>query len=192
MKKLMLTAIAAGLCLGMAGTAVAQDCPESAPVAESVERPVVELALDTGTVEIELRRDLAPLHVARMLTLASECFYDGIVFHRVIEGFMAQTGDPTGTGMGGSELPDLPAEFSDENFARGVLGMARSQDVNSGNSQFFIMYADAPHLNNQYTAFGTVVSGMDLVDGLKNGPPSANGMVDGPDKIVTLRVKPGQ
>src|SRR5690606_4192887 len=109
-------------------------------------------------------------------------------FHRVIDGFMAQTGDPLGNGTGGSDLPDLAAEFSDASFERGTVGMARSMDPNSANSQFFIVTADAPHLNGQYTLFGNVISGMDLIDGLEKGPASANGAVENPDIMVSLRV----
>lgn len=145
------------------------------------------LQLADGPVEIELWRDVAPLHVERIATLAAEGFYNGIVFHRVIENFMAQTGDPTGTGMGGSTLPDLKAEFSDESFVRGTLGMARSQSPNSANSQFFITFGATPHLNGQYTVFGQVVAGMDRVDAIKKGAGSG-GVVTDPDAIVSLTV----
>jgi peptidylprolyl isomerase len=139
--------------------------------------------LEDGRVVIELRPDLAPKHVARIRELAREGFYDGIVFHRVIPGFMAQTGDPTGTGRGGSEKPDLPAEFSNEPFVRGTLGMARTSDPNSANSQFFINYAETPHLNGQYTVWGQVVEGMEHIDAIAKGEPPAN-----PDRIVQMRV----
>ena len=132
---------------------------------------------------IRLRPDLAPKHVERIKTLAKKGFYDGVVFHRVIEGFMAQTGDPTGTGMGGSDLPNLPAEFSKAPFTRGTLGMARSQSPNSANSQFFICFAPAPFLDGQYTVFGEVVSGMEFVDKIKRGEPPAN-----PDKIISMKL----
>ena len=141
------------------------------------------MELEDGRVVIELRPDLAPKHVARIKELAREGFYDGIVFHRVIPGFMAQTGDPTGTGRGGSDKPDLPAEFSSEPFVRGTLGMARTSDPNSANSQFFINFAETPHLNGQYTVWGQVVEGMEYVDGIEKGEPPAN-----PDKIMQLRV----
>jgi peptidylprolyl isomerase len=146
--------------------------------------------LDTkdGRIVIRLRPDLAPKHVAQIKTLAKRGFYDGIVFHRVIEGFMAQTGDPTGTGTGKSDLPNIPAEFTDTPFKRGTLGMARSQEPNSANSQFFICFAEAPFLNGQYTVFGEVVSGMDVVDKIKKGDKSRNGEVVGPDKIVKMRL----
>jgi peptidylprolyl isomerase len=143
------------------------------------------LYLDTahGRVVIELRPDLAPKNVERIKELTREGFYDGIVFHRVIEDFMAQTGDPTGTGRGGSDKPDLPAEFSNEPFVRGTLGMARTSDPNSANSQFFINYAPTPHLNGQYTVWGQVVEGMELVDQIAQGEPPAS-----PDQIVKLQV----
>jgi peptidylprolyl isomerase len=149
------------------------------------------LQLKDGRVVIRLRPDLAPKHVERIKTLAKKGFYDGIVFHRVIEGFMAQTGDPTGTGMGGSDLPNLPAEFSSAPFVRGTLGMARSQSPNSANSQFFITFAPAPFLNGQYTVFGEVVSGMEIVDKIKKGNAAANGVVENPDKIVSLKLAEG-
>ncbi len=146
--------------------------------------------LDTrdGRVTIKLRPDLAPKHVERIETLARRHFYDGIVFHRVIDGFMAQAGDPTGTGTSGSELFDLKAEFTDTPFKRGTLGMARSSDPNSANSQFFICFADTPFLNGKYTVFGEVTSGMDVVDKIKKGSKANNGMVDEPDKIIKMRV----
>ncbi len=149
---------------------------------------VLVMDLKGGEVRIALRPDLAPKHVERLKTLTRQGFYDGIVFHRVIDGFMAQTGDPTGTGSGGSDLPDLPAEFSNEPFVRGVLGMARTRDPNSANSQFFITYADAPHLNGGYTVFGKVIEGMDVVDRIKKGSPAQNGLVSDPDKIIRMRV----
>ena len=141
------------------------------------------LELTSGRVAIELYPDAAPKHVARIKELAREKFYDGIVFHRVIPGFMAQTGDPTGTGRGGSGQK-LPAEFSrDLSFERGTIGMARTADPNSGDSQWFICFAPAAHLNGQYTIWGKVVEGMDLVDGIAPGEPPAK-----PDRIVSLRV----
>ncbi|HRY27347.1 MAG TPA: peptidylprolyl isomerase, partial [Geminicoccaceae bacterium] len=122
------------------------------------------IELEAGTVTVELLPDVAPQHVARVKELAREGFYDGVVFHRVIDGFMAQTGDPTGTGTGGSSKPDLKAEFSKEPFKRGTIGAARTQNPNSANSQFFICFQPAPHLNGQYTVWGRVVDGMELVD----------------------------
>ena len=146
------------------------------------------LQLKDGTVTIKLRPDLAPNHVARLKELARKGFYDGVVFHRVIDGFMAQTGDPTGTGSGGSDLPDLKAEFTDTHFSRGLIGMARTSDPDSANSQFFIMYGEAPPLDGQYTVLGEVVSGMEFVDAIKKGPEADNGIVDGPDKSVSMKV----
>ena len=135
---------------------------------------------------IELLPDLAPTHVARIKELTRKGFYDGIVFHRVIEGFMAQTGDPTGTGTGGSGQK-LKAEFNAEPHVRGVLSMARSGHPDSADSQFFIVLEDAPHLDRQYTAWGRVSEGMEFVDAIKRGHPSS-GAVDGPDKIVKMQV----
>ena len=134
-------------------------------------------------ITIGLRPDLAPKHVERIKKLAREKFYDGIIFHRVIAGFMAQTGDPTGTGMGGSNEPDLPAEFSNAHFDRGTLGMARSSSPDSANSQFFIMFADGGFLDGQYTVFGGVASGMECVDKIAKGEPPAN-----PSKMVSVRI----
>lgn len=151
--------------------------------------PHLMLELKDGTVDIELLPEIAPQHVERIVTLTGQGFYDGVVFHRVIDGFMAQTGDPTGTGMGGSDLPDLPAEFSSEPFVRGAIGAARTADPDSANSQFFITYADAGHLNGQYTVWGNVVSGMEYVDMIKKGDPASNGMVSDPDKIVSAKIE---
>ena len=139
--------------------------------------------LAKGRVTIELRPDLAPGHVARIKELAREGFYDGVVFHRVIEGFMAQGGDPTGTGTGGSKKPNLKAEFSKEPHVRGTCSMARSQSPDSANSQFFICFGDCSFLDRQYTVWGKVTSGMELVDQLKRGEP-----VRDPDKIVKMQV----
>ncbi|MDB5738673.1 MAG: peptidyl-prolyl cis-trans isomerase [Sphingomonas bacterium] len=134
--------------------------------------------LENGDVTIALRPDLAPGHVERIKELVREGFYDGVVFHRVIPGFMAQGGDPTGTGMGGSKKPDLKAEFNKEPHVRGVCSMARSSSPNSANSQFFICFDDARFLDNQYTAWGQVVSGMEHVDALPKGePPRAPGKI---------------
>jgi len=140
------------------------------------------LDLEKGRVTIELRPDLAPNHVARIKELAREGFYDGIVFHRVIEGFMAQGGDPTGTGMSGSGK-NLDAEFSAEPHVRGTCSMARAQDPNSADSQFFIVFGDSRFLDNQYTVWGQVIDGMDHVDAIKRGEP-----VQDPDKIVKMQV----
>ena len=139
------------------------------------------LDLTYGRVTIQMRPDLAPKHVERIKKLVGEGFYDGQKFHRVIEGFMAQTGDPTGTGSGGSKLPDLPAEFSQTPFKRGTIGMARTPDPNSANSQFFICFGDASFLNGQYTVWGEVVDGMEFVDKIKRGEPPTD-----PDTIVKM------
>ena len=141
------------------------------------------LTLDTGEVTIRLRPDLAPGHVARIKELAREGFYDGVVFHRVIPGFMAQGGDPGGTGMGGSKKPNLKAEFSDAPHVRGACSMARSSNPNSANSQFFICFDDARFLDGQYTVWGEVTQGMEHVDALPKGEPPRS-----PGKIVTAKV----
>jgi peptidylprolyl isomerase len=148
----------------------------------------IYLETKNGRVTIMLRPDLAPKHVAQIKALTQKGFYDGIVFHRVIDGFMAQTGDPTGTGTGRSELPNVPAEFSQTPFKRGTVGMARSQEPNSANSQFFITFADAPFLNGKYTVFGEVVQGMDVVDKIKKGDQAQNGSVKSPDAIVSMKL----
>ena len=149
----------------------------------------VTMNLKDGPVVIALRPDLAPNHVQRIKELANRGFYDGVPFHRVIPGFMAQTGDPTGTGRGGSDLPDLKAEFSNEKHVRGTVSMARSASPNSANSQFFICFADAPWLDRQYTAWGQVISGMEHVDAIKKGGEHNNGAIsDEPDRIVKMRV----
>jgi peptidyl-prolyl cis-trans isomerase B (cyclophilin B) len=147
--------------------------------------PENTLVLETtkGHVVIALRPDLAPNHVERIKTLARQGFYDGVPFHRVIEGFMAQTGDPTGTGAGGSDLPDLKAEFNREPHVRGTVSMARTSAPHSANSQFFICFDDATFLDNQYTVWGKVVEGMENVDKIKRGEP-----VRDPDRIVSMRV----
>jgi peptidylprolyl isomerase len=151
-----------------------------------------------GTVEIELLPEVAPQHVERIKALAREGAYDDVVFHRVIDGFMAQTGDVEHgkravasegqAGTGGSQMPDLPAEFSDQPFEKGTVGMARAMDPNSANSQFFIMFAPAPHLDGQYTVVGRVISGQDVVDAIKRGG-GANGEVTDPDWMARVRVK---
>ncbi len=148
----------------------------------------IYLDLKDGRVVIQLLPDIAPKAVERIKTLARRGFYDNTPFHRVIEGFMAQGGDPTGTGTGGSDLPDLPAEFSrTRKFLRGTVGSARTSDPNSANSQFFIMFAAAPNLDGQYTIWGQVVSGMQYVDAIKRGS-GGSGMVSNPDRIVHMRV----
>jgi peptidylprolyl isomerase len=170
----------AALALTFIGTGLAAAAPDL--------QNTIYLDTKDGRVTIQLRPDLAPKHVQQIRTLAKRGFYDGIVFHRVIEGFMAQTGDPTGTGTGKSDLPDLPAEFSAESFKRGTLGMARSQNPNSANSQFFICFAPAPFLDKQYTIVGEVTAGMDVVDKIKKGSKADNGSVTNPDKIVKMQL----
>ena len=140
------------------------------------------MTLDTGDVRIKLRPDLAPKHVERITTLANDGFYDGVVFHRVIDGFMAQGGDPTGTGMHGSDKPDLKQEFSREPHVRGVCSMARTMDPNSANSQFFICLDDARFLDGQYTVWGEVTEGMEHIDALPKGEPPRE-----PGKIIKAR-----
>jgi cyclophilin family peptidyl-prolyl cis-trans isomerase len=168
-RKLALAALAAGL---LASPALA------------AEKITVETSKGCSFT-ISLRPDLAPKHVAQITKLAKAGFYDGVVFHRVIDGFMAQTGDPTGTGMGGSEEPDIEAEFTPEPFKRGTVGMARSQDPNSGNSQFFVMFAEGSFLNGQYTVWGQVdEQGMACVDQIAKGEPPAN-----PDKMTKVTVQ---
>ena len=170
---------AAACLIGMmlSTTAIASD-PEN----------TILLQLKDGTVVIELLPQVAPAHVARIKELTRQGFYDGLPFHRVIEGFMAQTGDPRGDGTGGSGKK-LPAEFSKEPFVRGTVGMARAADPNSGDSQFFIMFAPGSFLDGKYTVWGKVVSGMEFVDKIKRGDPAMNGVVaPPPDKIVSMRV----
>jgi peptidylprolyl isomerase len=168
-RKLALAALAAGL---LASPAIA------------AEKITVETSKGCSFT-ISLRPDLAPKHVAQITKLAKAGFYDWVVFHRVIDGFMAQTGDPTGTGMGGSDEPDIQAEFTPEPFKRGTVGMARSQDPNSGNSQFFVMFAEGSFLNGQYTVWGQVdEQGMACVDQIAKGEPPAN-----PDKMTKVTVQ---
>jgi peptidylprolyl isomerase len=157
------------------------------------------VTLKDGDVTIALRPDLAPKHVEQIKALAREGAYDNVAFHRVIDGFMAQTGDVQygdmndgydagAAGMGGSDKPDIVAEFSDEPFVRGTIGMARAQDPNSANSQFFICFDDASFLNGQYTVVGKVESGMELVDNIKKGDQATNGSVSDPDRMIKVRV----
>jgi peptidylprolyl isomerase len=143
--------------------------------------------LKDGRVVIQMLPEVAPKHVNRIKELVRSNFYDGLTFHRVIDGFMAQTGDPKGDGTGGSGKK-LPAEFSNTSFVRGTLGMARSQDPNSADSQFFIMFAPAPHLNGQYTVWGKVVDGMEYVDQIKQGNARSNGAVESPDRIISMEL----
>ncbi len=155
--------------------------PASAQAPKATPDNTLVIELKTGKVLIQLRPDLAPKHVERVKTLAKQGFYNGLVFHRVIPGFMAQTGDPTGTGTGGSKLPDLPAEFTPTGFERGTIGAARTSNPNSANSQFFITFQHAPHLNGQYTVWGRVIEGMQFVDQIAKGEPPAN-----PDKMLKV------
>ncbi len=160
---------------------------------------IMILKLKDGDVKIELFQDVAPKHVERIKTLANEGKYDNVVFHRVIDGFMAQTGDVqfgnsgsekydlVRSGTGGSELPDLKQEFSNLPHERGTLSMARSADPNSANSQFFICFKEAPFLDRQYTVFGKVIEGMEFVDKIKRGDESQNGSVENPDKIISFK-----
>ena len=145
----------------------------------------ISIKLETGNVKIKLRPDLAPNHVQRIIELASEGFYNGVVFHRVIPNFMAQTGDPTGTGTGSSDKPNLNQEFSSESHVRGTASMARAADPNSANSQFFICFGDCSWLNNQYTIWGEVEEGMELIDQIKKGEDES-GMVRDPDKMIEV------
>jgi peptidylprolyl isomerase len=170
--------------------AVAAATAATRPAAAQSADPQNTVYLDTkdGRISIRLRPDLAPKHVAQIKALVKQHFYDGVVFHRVIDGFMAQTGDPTGTGTGKSSLPNIKAEFSNTPFKRGTVGMARSQDPDSANSQFFICFDDASFLNGKYTVVGEVTSGMDVVDKIKKGSKADNGSVTNPDKVVKMRL----
>ncbi len=192
---------AAGVALVLGYAAVELGAVSPAMAAEDGPGPnlVLEIAGEAnGTVVIDLLPEVAAKHADRLVSLAEGGEYDEVVFHRVIDGFMAQTGDvqfgkaggdTRRAGTGGSAQPDLPAEFSDVNFDRGVVGMARSQNPNSANSQFFIMFAPAPHLNGQYTVVGRVIDGMDVVDSIKKGSSAANGAVKNPDRIVKVTVE---
>ena len=163
------------------------------------EKDIIHLTLKDGVVKIETRPDLAPKHVAQIKQLISEGHYDGVVFHRVIDGFMAQTGDVkfgnsskddfnlSRSGMGGSSMPDLKQEFNNLPHERGTLSMARSSDPNSANSQFFICFEAAPFLDRQYTVFGKVIEGMEFVDKIKRGDQNNNGAVENPDKILSFK-----
>jgi peptidylprolyl isomerase len=170
-----------------------------APARAAEPENTMVITLKDGDVTVALRPDLAPKHVEQIKALVGEGAYDNVAFHRVIDGFMAQTGDVQygdlsdgydagAAGTGGSRRPDLPAEFSSEPFVRGVVGMARAQDPNSANSQFFIMFAPNPGLDGQYTVVGNVESGMELVDGIKKGDSNDNGTVSGPDRMVKVRI----
>lgn len=154
---------------------------------ENLNDNILYIDLEYGRVKIQLLPEAAPNHVERIKTLAKQKFYDGVVFHRVISGFMAQTGDPTGTGMGGSELPDLKAEFSKEPHSRGAVSMARAMNPDSANSQFFIVTDDSNFLDGQYTVWGRVIEGMEYVDMIKKGDGD-NGKVSNPDKMLQVRL----
>lgn len=170
------------------GLVMASVLPGSAQQRAADPQNTVYLDTKDGRVTIRLRPDLAPQHVERIKALTKRGFYDGVVFHRVIPGFMAQTGDPTGTGTGGSDLPNVPAEFGQEPFKKGSVGMARSSAPNSANSQFFICFEGCGSLTGQYTLFGEVVSGMDVVDKIKKGSAANNGQVSGPDKVTKMQL----
>ena len=183
----------------IAGLAAATLISTFAGTAYAAEGDKLTFNTTEGPFTIELFEDVAPKNAARVKQLAEEGAYDNVVFHRVIDGFMAQTGDVQfgdtengfnidRAGMGGSAMPDLPAEFSDIPFKRGVVGMARAQDPNSANSQFFIMFEDGPFLNGQYTVVGEVVDGMDNVDKIKKGNQAQNGKVSDPDRILSVTV----
>ncbi|WP_022706697.1 peptidylprolyl isomerase [Paracoccus zeaxanthinifaciens] len=193
--------IPAILAMGAHG-AIAQDAPE----VEDTDGPNMVITVadaegaEKGTITLDLREDLAPAHVARLVELAESGAYDNVVFHRVIDGFMAQTGDveygkqdgDTGmAGMGGSDLPDLEAEFTDTSFQRGTVGMARAMDPNSANSQFFINYAATPFLDGEYTVVGQLIEGWDVLDAIKKGDSSrqGNGKVEAPDYMATVVIE---
>lgn len=179
------------VCVLLAGLAFSPTSPAAAQALPAGADPQNTLVIDTtqGRIVVKLRADLAPQHAARLKQLARDKFYDNVPFHRVIAGFMAQTGDgQSGNGTGGSKYPDLKAEFSQVPFKRGIVGMARTNDPNSANSQFFIMYDDGAFLNGKYTVVGEVLSGMDAVEKLKKGSQANNGAVADPDRMVTVRV----
>jgi peptidylprolyl isomerase len=196
--------IAGGIFAAGLAVLAAFTLPQSSAVAQDVtDGPGPNLVIEvggttSGKIVIDLLPDVAPKHVEQIVGLAKEGAYDDVVFHRVIDGFMAQTGDvqygkrggdTSMAGMGGSERPDLAAEFSSLPFDRGVLGMARSMDPNSANSQFFIMFAPAPHLDGQYTVVGRVIAGMEVVDAIKKGDQAANGAVADPDWMAKVTVE---
>jgi cyclophilin family peptidyl-prolyl cis-trans isomerase len=190
----VLMCVAPALAQQQTAPAPAAQPPQAKPAPAALPKgvdPQNAIFIDTkyGRIAIKLRPDLAPKHVERIKQLAREKFYDNVPFHRVIAGFMAQTGDgQNGDGTGGSKYPNLPAEFSNVPYNRGIVGMARTSDPNSANSQFFIMLAENPGLNGKYTVVGEVVSGMDVVDKIKKGPESQNGAVSNPDKIIRMQV----
>lgn len=177
----------AGMCLAASLFAFGGVSHAQQPAADPENTMIIETK--DGNVTVRLRPDLAPRHVAQIKALVRKGFYNGIVFHRVIDGFMAQTGDPTGTGMGRSEMPNIPAEFTQTPFVRGTLGMARSQEPNSANSQFFICFNDTgcSGLRGQYTVVGQVVDGMPAIDKVKRGA-AGSGTVTGPDRMISVRM----
>jgi peptidylprolyl isomerase len=190
-KRVFMAACAATIGLALAGPAAMAQEQSADP-----ENTMI-ITLKDGDVVVRLRPDLAPKHVAQIKTLVREGAYDNVAFHRVIPGFMAQTGDvqfgdmnegfnPGRAGTGGSNLPDIPAEFTDESFERGTVGMARAQNPDSANSQFFIMFDQGHFLNGQYTVFGEVVSGMEFVDNIKKGAQANNGSVSDPDRMIKV------
>jgi peptidylprolyl isomerase len=190
----VLMCVAPALAQQQTAPAPAAQPPQAKPAQAALPKgvdPQNAVFIDTkyGRIVIKLRPDLAPKHVERIKQLARDGFYDNVPFHRVIAGFMAQTGDgQNGNGTGGSKYPNLPAEFSNVPYTRGVVGMARTSDPNSANSQFFIMLAENPGLNGKYTVVGEVVSGMNVVDKIKKGPESDNGAVSNPDKMTHVQV----
>lgn len=182
-----------------AGVALAASLALSGPLLAAEPENTMIITLKDGDVTIALRPDLAPRHVEQIKALVREGAYDNVAFHRVIDGFMAQTGDvqfgdlesgysPEAVGTGGSDKPDIPAEFTSEPFVRGIVGMARSQDPNSANSQFFIMFAPESQLDGKYTVVGEVESGMERVDAIKKGETALNGSVSEPDRMVKVRI----
>lgn len=180
--------------LAITGVAFNANAQESQPkqldkTAKIDPQNVLVMTLKDGEVLIQLYPDKAPAHVNRIKELTKKGFYNGLTFHRVIDGFMVQTGDPRGDGTGKSDLPDLNIEYSDLKHERGTISMARGAQLNSANSQFFICLADAPHLDRQYTAFGKVIKGMEFVDKIKKGDPRNNGKVENPDKIIKLEIQ---
>lgn len=179
----LITRFAAALALVFAA-AVALPAMAATPAGT----PHLMLQLKDGPVDIELLPQIAPATVERIVTLTEQGFYNGLKFHRVIDGFMAQTGDPNGDGSGGSKLPNIKGEFSDTPFVRGAVGMARANDPDSANSQFFIMFGDGSFLNGKYAVFGKVVAGMDVVDKIKRGNPNDNGTVTDPDTIISAKI----
>lgn len=180
--------VMAGLGLAAVGAGVLSSASSLAQAQGKLDlENTLYLDLDYGRVTIRLRPDLAPKHVARIKELTRQGFYDGLVWHRVIDGFMAQTGDPDGDGTGGSGT-NIPAEFNSGKHVRGACSMARASNINSADSQFFIVLADSPHLDGQYTYWGEVVEGMDNVDKIRKGNPGRNGSVAYPDRIVRMQV----